>query len=130
MPDIRTTTLGNVEVRDVEGQPGRFTGMAVPYGVTIDVSYGRERFVRGAFAEMAQAINTGERVAYLNRHGEDGGVPVGILTGLYERDQGCFFDGDYLDVPEAPQARSQVAAGLNGVSIEFVPGKYRRKGDT
>jgi len=125
----QTTSLGRIEVRDVDGQPGRFEGMALPYGVTIDVSYGKERFVRGAFADAAAAINAGERVAYLNRHGVDGGVPVGVINQLQERDTGLWFFGDFLDVPETPQARSQVASGLNGVSVEFVPGKHRRKAD-
>jgi HK97 family phage major capsid protein len=129
MPDMRTTTLGNVEVRDVEGQPGHVQGMAVPYGVVIDVPYGRERFVRGAFEEMARSVNAGERVAYLNRHGADGGVPVAVINSLQERDAGLFYGGDVLDVPETPAYRSQVASGINGVSIEFVPGKFRRKGD-
>jgi HK97 family phage major capsid protein/HK97 family phage prohead protease len=129
MPELRSTSLGRIEVRDAEGQPGRFEGMAVPFDVSIDVSYGRERFVRGAFSEAVQAINTGERVAYLNRHGADGGVPVGVITRLEERSTGLHFFGDFMDVPETPQARSAVASGLNGVSVEFVPGKFRRKGD-
>ena len=130
MPEVRTTTLGNIEVRDVsESSPGKFAGMAVPYGVTIDVAYGRERFVRGAFAAMARDINQGERVAYLNRHGADGGVPVGVITSLEERDTGLFYAGDFLDVPQTPQARSVIQSGLHGVSAEFVPGKHRRKGD-
>lgn len=128
MPEVRQTTLGNVEVRDVEGQPGRFTGMAVPYGVTIEVAYGKERFVRGAFEAMARDVNSGERLAYLNRHGADGGVPVGVISSLMERDDGLYFGGDFMDVPETPQARSQVASGINGVSIEYVPGKFRVKG--
>jgi len=129
VPDIQTTTLGNIQVRDVEGAPGKFEGMALPYGVTIDVSYGRERFIQGAFSDAAQSINRGERVAYLNKHGADGGVPVGVITSLQERSDGLWFSGDYLDVPETPHARSQVLAGINGVSVEFVPGKFRRKAD-
>lgn len=125
----RTTTLGNVQVRDVDGQPLRFEGLAIPYGETIDVSYGRERFVQGAFAAMAAAVNSGERIAYLNRHGTDGGVPVGTIDNLTERATGLFFAGTYMDMPEATQSRNQVANGINGVSVEFVPGKYRRKGD-
>jgi len=130
MPN-QTTSLGRIEVRDVEGAPGRFEGMAIPYGVTIDVSYGRERFVQGAFAEQARNVAAGERLAYLNRHGADGGVPVGVVSGLQERSDGLWFSGEYLDVPETPQARSQVLAGINGVSVEFVPtkGGSRRKGD-
>lgn len=129
MADTRTTSLGRIEVRDVDGTPGRFEGMALPYNVTIDVAYGKERFVKGAFADAVTAINTGERVAYLNRHGIDGGVPVGVINQLQERSDGLWFAGDFLDVPETPQARSQVGAGINGVSVEFVPGKHRRKAD-
>lgn len=123
------TTLGNIEVRDVEGSPGRFEGLAVPFDTVINVAYGRERFVRGAFSEAVRQINAGERIAYLNRHGEDGGVPIGVVSHLQERDEGLFFSGDFMDVPEVQQSRSQVTSGINGVSAEFVPGKMRRKGD-
>jgi HK97 family phage prohead protease/HK97 family phage major capsid protein len=126
---MKSTSLGNIEVRDVAEGPGKFEGMAIPFGIVIDVSYGREVFVRGAFTDAAREINSGKRVAYLNRHGSDGGVPVGVITQLQERDTGLYFAGEFLDVPEAPQARSQVRSGINGVSVEFVPGKIRRKGD-
>lgn len=129
MSDMHRTSLGRIEVRDVEGAPGRFEGIALPFGVTIDVAYGRERFVRGAFADAVAQINAGEKVAYLNRHGVDGGVPVGVVNQAQERNEGLWFSGDYLDVPETPQARSQVLSGINGVSVEFVPGKIRRKGN-
>jgi HK97 family phage major capsid protein/HK97 family phage prohead protease len=122
-------TVGNIQVRDVDGSPSRFEGMAIPFGVTINVNYGQERFVRGAFAQAAQEINAGQRIAYLNRHGEDGGVPVGAITQLQERDDGLYFGGTFLDVPEVAQTRSQVLNGIDGVSVEFVPGKSRRRGD-
>lgn len=127
MTKTQTTTLGNIEVREVDGSPGTFDGMAVPYNVTIDVAYGKERFVQGAFSDAVAAINRGERVAYLNRHGVDGGVPVGVITRAVEKADGLYFGGDFLDVPEAPQARSLALSGINGVSVEFVPGKFRRK---
>jgi HK97 family phage major capsid protein len=123
------TTLGHIEVRDVPETPGRFEGLAIPFGVVIEVSYGRERFVRGAFAEQARLINSGERIAYLNRHGQDGGIPVGVVSHLQERADGLYFAGEFMDVPERVQARSQVLSGINGVSAEFVPGKFRRKAD-
>jgi HK97 family phage major capsid protein/HK97 family phage prohead protease len=129
MPETRTTSLGSIEVRDVADGPGRFEGIALPYGVTINVTYGRERFVRGAFADAVAEINAGERVAYLNRHGVDGGVAVGVINQAQERSAGLWFAGDFLDVPETPQARSQVQSGINGVSVEFVPGKHRRTKD-
>ena len=127
MLEPRSTRLGSIEVRDVDGTPGRFEGMALPYGATIDVPYGQERFVRGAFAEQARSINAGERIAYLSRHGADGGVPVGVINHLEERSEGLWFSGDFMDVPETATARSQIGSGLNGVSVEFVPGKFRRK---
>ena len=124
-----TTTLGNIQIRDVEGEPRGFNGMAVPYGSVINVNVGRERFVYGAFAEMARAVNSGERIAYLSRHGADGGVPVGIVSNLQERQDGLHFAGEWMDVPESGTSRTQITGGLDGVSIEYVPGKYRRKGD-
>jgi HK97 family phage major capsid protein len=128
MPEHRLT-VGRVEVRDAASGPGTFEGMALPYNETITVGYGRERFVMGAFADAVAGINSGERIAYLNRHGKDGGVPVGVITRAAERSTGLWFGGDFLDVPETPQARNQVLSGLDGVSVEFVPGKYRSKGD-
>ena len=126
---MHNLTLGNIEVRDIEGSPGKFSGMAVPFNVAINVAYGKEKFVRGAFADAVKEINAGRHIAYLTRHGEDGGVPVGVISHLQERDAGVFFAGDFLDVPETPRTRSQIAAGINGVSIEFVPGLTRRKAD-
>jgi len=125
-PNSRNTQLGTVELREVEGQPGRFEGLAIPFGQTIDVIYGRERFVRGAFSDQ---VRSGERLAYLNRHGENGGVPVGVVTRLEERDDGLHFGGDFLDVPAAVETRSEIRSGINGVSVEFVPGRHRRTRD-
>jgi HK97 family phage major capsid protein len=97
--------------------------------VTIEAGYGRERFVMGAFSDAVRDINGGDRVAYLNRHGVDGGVPVGVINRAQERSEGLWFAGDFLDVPETPQARSVVQSGINGVSVEFVRGKSRLRGD-
>lgn len=126
---MNTTTLGHIEIRDVPDSPGRFEGLVVPWNVTISVNYGRERFIRGAFADAVRQVNSGERIAYLNRHGEDGGVPIGTIDQLQERADGLHFGGEFLDVPEVIHTRSQVSHGINGVSAEFVFGKNRRKGD-
>ncbi|RPJ28271.1 MAG: phage major capsid protein [Chloroflexi bacterium] len=126
---MKTTTQGQIAVRAaaIEGEPARFDGLAVPFNVVIDVPHGKERFVPGAFRDAAREINSGARIAYLNRHGMDGGVPIGTVTRLEERSEGLWFSGEFLDVPEVVQSRSQIQSGLNGVSIEFVPGKMRRK---
>jgi len=124
---VKTTTLGQISVRAVDGAPAQFEGLAVPFNVVIDVPHGKERFVPGAFRDAAREINSGVRIAYLNRHGLDGGVPIGTITKLEERSEGLHFAGEFLDVPEVVQSCSQIQNGLNGVSIEFVPGKMRRK---
>jgi HK97 family phage major capsid protein len=126
--DVQVASLGRVQIRDISDS-GRISGLAIPYGVAINIAFGRERFVRGAFAEMVELVNRGERVAYLNRHGIDGGVPIAAIDRLQERDEGLFFGGSMIDVPEAVQYRSVVASGIDGVSAEFVPGQVRRKGD-
>ena len=54
----------------------------MPYGVVINVPGGKERFVPGAFRDAAREINSGARIAYLNRHGMDGGVPIGTVDRL------------------------------------------------
>lgn len=124
----KTTSVGKIEVRDTgDGQSLKFGGLAIPYGVVINVPGGRERFAMGAFRDAVASINAGERIAYLNRHGKDGGIPVGTIVQLEERSDGLHFAGEFLDAPEVINSRSQIQSGLNGVSVEFVPGKYRRK---
>src|SRR6476469_4101835 len=98
MPNIVTDRLGSVEIRDVDGVPSRIEGMAVPYGETISVYGGRERFRRGAFAEQVAAVRAGERLAYLTRHGENGGVLAASIDHLEERDAGLFFGASFLQV--------------------------------
>lgn len=126
-----TTALGRVEIRSTEGAPSRIEGLAIPYGITLDLGRGKERFAQGAFASMARAVAGGERIAYLNRHGELGGVPVAIIDKLEERGDGLYFSAEILDdVPESTQVRTHIRSGLNGVSIEFLPGLSRRQRDT
>lgn len=120
---------GKVEIRAAEGEPTRIEGMAVPFGVTLDFGRGKERFVKGAFAQMVRAVNGGERLAYLNRHGEFGGVPVSIIDHLEERDAGLYFSSEILDdIPESTQSKAHIRSGINGASVEFMPGLSRRKG--
>ena len=129
MPNIVTDRLGSVEIRDVDGVPSRIEGMAVPYGETISVYGGRERFRRGAFAEQVAAVRAGERLAYLTRHGENGGVLAASIDHLEERDAGLFFGASFLQVGAADEVRAAIGAGLNGVSGEFIPGIHSRRGD-
>lgn len=129
MPSV---TIGHVEIRDVDGGPSRIEGLALPYNVETNIFGGRERFRRGAFADQVRAVNGGERLAYLSRHGVDGGVMVATIDQLEERDDGLYFGASILPVPEAAHTVAQIASGVNGVSPEFVPPRGKgvsRKGD-
>lgn len=129
MPNLITDRLGSVEIRDVDGIPSRIEGMAVPYNEAINVYGGRERFRRGAFAEQVRAVQNGERLAFLTRHGENGGVLAASIDHLEERDAGLYFGANFLPVGGADEVRAAITAGLNGVSGEFIPGIHSRKGD-
>lgn len=138
MPQLRTITdaRASVLVRDVEGKPSRIEGLAVPYGVTIETANGRESFSRGAFASMVDAVAKGERLAYLTRHGKDGGQIAAVIDSLREEDDGLHFGGELLAdaegsrVQAASEVVSYVNAGIKGVSVEVIPmGKPVRKGD-
>jgi len=128
MPNDRVA--GRVELRDAQdGEPQRIEGLAVPYNTVIRVPNGRERFVMGAFAEQVEAVNRGERLAYLTRHGADGGVVGAAVDRLWEDRDGLHFAAQLLEVPEAQTIPHMIRAGINGVSAEFVRGLSRMKGD-
>ena len=129
----RLDTVGSAAIRDVGGSdnpaPSRIEGRAIPYGVDIRVPGGRERFRKGAFAEQIRQVEGGERLAFLNRHGADGGVTVAVIDHLEERDDGLYFGANIIQVREAEHTVSQISSGVTGVSAEFIPGKTLPKGD-
>lgn len=124
-------TVGTSEVRDASGEdaPSRIEGLAIPYGVDIRVNGGRERFRMGAFAEQVRSVKAGERLAFLSRHGIDGGVSVAVIDHLEERSDGLHFGANIIHVREAEHTIAQIQSGVNGVSAEFIPGKTVVKGD-
>jgi hypothetical protein len=67
------------------GGDGRtIEGLAVPFGVEVDIGHYRERFVRGAFADAVPAL-----VPLTATHPRDGGeLPIGIAVELVEGDDG------------------------------------------
>ena len=126
----RLDTVGTSEVRDAEGEaPSRIEGLAIPYGADIRIAGGRERFRMGAFAEQVRSVQGGERLAFLNRHGADGGVSVAVIDHLEERSDGLHFGANIIQVREAESTVAQINSGVNGISAEFIPGKTLRKGD-
>lgn len=109
---------------DAPGQGRRVEGLAVPWGAeaTGTPEYGdlAETFDRSAFADV---IAAGRRVPLLDRH--DGDV-VGMAE-VFAADDGLRYRGHLLaDDPAADAYARRVAAGADGVSIEFRPGRVRR----
>lgn len=109
---------------DAPGQGRRVEGLAVPWGAeaTGTPEYGdlAETFDRAAFADV---IAAGRRVPLLDRH--DGDV-VGMAE-VFAADDGLRYRGHLLaDDPSADAYARRVAAGADGVSIEFRPGRVRR----
>lgn len=107
-----------------EGGGRRVEGLAVPWdaAATGTPEYGdlAETFDRQAFAGV---IAAGRRYPLLDRH--DGTV-VGMAE-VYAAEDGLRFRGDLLtDDPAADAFARRVAAGADGVSIEFRPGRVRR----
>jgi phage head maturation protease len=116
---------GTAQAGDQEDGGGRrVEGLAVPWGAeaTGTHEYGElaETFDREAFAGV---IAAGRRVPLLDRH--DGQV-VGMAE-VYAADDGLRYRGQLLaDDPAADAYARRVAAGADGVSIEFRPGRVRR----
>ena len=129
---IHVTTLGTVSVRESDDGDGRtIEGLAVPYDVPTDpgatAEYGnlREAFDRGSFAAVV-AQRAGRPVPIIDVH--RGTVVAGAE--IYEADDGLRFRGRLLGSQTARDFAERVAAGLVGVSVEFIPGDTYRKGDT
>ena len=130
---MHVTTLGTVSVRgsDENGDGRTIEGIAVPYDVPTDpgatAEYGdlREAFDRGSFAAVV-AARAGRPVPIIDVH--RGTVVAGAE--IYEADDGLRFRGRLLASQTARDFAERVAAGLVGISVEFIPGDTYRRGDT
>jgi HK97 family phage major capsid protein len=130
LPGARAAVLA-VQERDgeaVEGTPPaptRIEGLAVPYDVDIAVGGGREVFRMGAFAQAVREVERGRRHAYLDRHD---GRPGAVIDRLWEARDGLHFGAALMANAAAADIRDRLAAGLDGVSVEFVPGDFTDRG--
>lgn len=131
-------TLTDAVVRAEEpAEAGRgpiIEGVAVPYGHVWDSPSGyRETFAAGAFREEVgrwMGREDGARLPFLSDHSP--GQPrifLGAVTELAEEAGGVRFRAELRDIPAAHDYAAQVAAGANGVSIEFVPSKSAKSRD-
>lgn len=133
--DVRTLTLGSVAIRDaavpLEGEPPaprRLAGIAVPWsaltdpGATAEYGAASESFARGAFRDALRAMGD-HPIPFIDRHN---GTTVAAVRAT-ETPDGLRFEGDLIpDDPTAQAYARRVAAGIDGVSVEFVPGEITR----
>lgn len=120
---MKTEAIGFV--RQSADDPNVLEGIAVPYGVTsrpTELLPGsgeivREAWAPGAFSEDVAAWGArqdGRKAPHRPRHGER---PVGT-TVFSDSKEGVLFRTTLFKTPAAEAYRDEVAAGLNGISIE------------
>jgi HK97 family phage major capsid protein len=116
----RTEAL--TSVRTVEDEPRTIVGIAVPYGqIAANTEFGREAFAARAFAGSVDHWMTRQDGARMPLRPEHGARPVGTVTELSDEPDGVHFRASVFEGPDGDRFISEVAAGLNGVSIEFAP---------
>jgi HK97 family phage prohead protease len=127
MTDQTTEIQGTVSIRQ-EGDAPTLDGLAVPWDGsttrTREYPGERESFARGAFGEAIKA-RAGKRVPYLDEHADGTRHIVGMVD-LSEADDGLRFSGPLLGNQAARDYAERVAAGADGVSVQFLPGQIRR----
>ena len=115
--DALTTLRADAETLTV-------TGMAVPYGqVAENTDIGSEAFAPGAFRDSVAkwaGRTDGARMPFRPAHRQPA---IGAVTELRETPEGVVFTAQLRDTPAAHDYLDSVGMGLNGVSIEFMPGK-------
>lgn len=116
------TLFRSVEVRAVDTEARTFEGLAVPYGVTIDVpSEGiRERFERGAFGDFKNVP-----VYWMHEASENvRATPIGMVTHGEDTDEGYFIKGRISDTVKGTEIHTLMRDGVvNSLSVGFEPVK-------
>lgn len=113
--EIRTLAA-HLELRD-GGDRRTVEGLAVPYGVEVDLGPYRETFIRGAFAGTDPAT-----VPLTATHPRDGGeLPIGIAVELVEQRDGLHAAFRVSDTTLGNDVLALVADhAVNGLSIGFI----------
>jgi hypothetical protein len=120
------TLYRSVEVRAVDTKARTFEGLAVPYGVTIDVPAEgiRERFERGAFGDFKPVP-----VYWMHEHSRDDlATPIGILTHGEDTDEGYVVRGRISETPKGSEIHTLMRDEvLNSLSVGFEPIKDKEE---
>ena len=107
--------MSDVEMRQV-------TGLAVPYGQTIDLGGFQERVERGAF-------DTTKSVPLLWGH-DHRDIPIGRVTAMRDTEHGLEIDAVLNDTDKGENVYRALKAGdVSKFSIGFIPTKSRKEGD-
>jgi hypothetical protein len=128
---MKVTTTAVSGLRLAEDDPRSVVGLAVPYDtVTAKTAMGRMAFSAGAFAKSVGAWTSradGARMPFRAQHGTRA---AGVVTDLSDGPHGVEFRAQIFEGPDGDAYLRDVAAGLNGVSIEAdLPDRVRKGKD-
>lgn len=121
MNDLQTRAF---TIRADDAEPRTVRGLAVPYGVEIELFDGYfETIAPGALADRAEDA-TSLKLFY--RHNE----PIGLITAATETDDGIEIEARFSDTQTARDAYQLVRDGvIDRLSIGFVPLAFERTED-
>lgn len=123
MSDLQTRAF-QVRAADDAAEPRTVRGLAVPYGVEIELFDGYfETIAPGALADRAEDA-TSLKLFY--RHNE----PIGLIISITETDEGIEIEARFSDTQAARDAYQLVRDGvIDRLSIGFVPLAFERTED-
>nr|DAP83107.1 MAG TPA: head maturation protease [Caudoviricetes sp.] len=123
MNDLQTRAF-QVRAADDAAEPRTVRGLAVPYGVEIELFDGYfETIAPGALADRAEDA-TSLKLFY--RHNE----PIGLIISITETDEGIEIEARFSDTQTARDAYQLVRDGvIDRLSIGFVPLAFERTED-
>lgn len=121
MTEIETRAFDfEVRLQDVEART--VTGLAVPYGQTINIGGFQERIAPGAFGKTQTMP-----LFWGHDHKE---IPIGRVVATRETDAGLEIDAIINDTDKGNNVYRALKAGdITKFSVGFVPTKNRREGD-
>ena len=111
----------NVDLMLRAGGDGRtLVGRAVPYGQTIEIDTGRERFVPGAFSRQLESGQLGSIKLHASHEGRKTDFAIGKTVSLEDRPDGLHGAWHLYDTSRGEDALKLVQAGeVTGLSVGF-----------
>lgn len=113
-----------VQVRAFDADSRTVSGLAVPYGETIDVEGYRERFERGNHVFRPDAT------LYAIHEHRNGGLPIGKVTEWEDTDDGVVVRARISETDRGNEVYTLLRDGvISGFSVGFIPKEHRMDGD-